>query len=164
MMRESGSIIAFIQKSRQAALSPGNSTDGIDNRKSQPQSNSIAPFSASDQSVEIRLARLEATVSTILEMLRYVNGKQEININNAQESRVNNQYTVNAFQHELTRVHELIQQSNNEDAMQQFESFKKELTASQPKPGTLRGLWAVITEAVPAVKDALEIGRVLVGL
>jgi hypothetical protein len=57
----------------------------------------------------------------------------------------------------LKQVAEILGKENNDDAKEQFNSFKEELEKEKPKKPVLKALWEGIATAIPLIKSSAEI-------
>lgn len=57
----------------------------------------------------------------------------------------------------LIKVADIIRKEGNQDATEQFASFKEELEKEQPKKPILKALWEGIATAIPLIKSSVDI-------
>ena len=64
----------------------------------------------------------------------------------------------------LARLSEIVEQSGNREAAENFNALTDELSQQQPRKSLVKSFWNGIRDALPAVKDILEIGAKLAPL
>jgi plasmid maintenance system killer protein len=109
---------------------------------------------------EILFLATSSSNNISLEISNIGNSQDKFNADINNNTSVRNVIT-NEFNAEFSVALEILMDAKNQAALEMFESLKAEVQSANPKAGTIEGLWSVITKAVPAVKDALEIGKVI---
>lgn len=164
-MNKNNPVDEFIANATQASL--GEKTRSLNHPSVELEERiNLSNTSEKTSSLEERIQRLEELFDQLLINLQGKGTTFNIALSNKQDAPISNNITTDIsfsqqFESELSDVFALVMDSKNADAIQQYESFKEELEESSPKAGTLKGLWNVLCQAVPAIKGALDIGKVL---
>lgn len=101
------------------------------------------------------------------------NTKDGANINNVGDifenttkSTITNRSSVNAvadseIEKALFKLQEIIKASKSKDAMDSFADFKEEYKSGNPKKSKLKAYWNSMVNALPKIRDVVEITDIL---
>lgn len=162
----SGSIDVFIEQ----VLAAAQSSEVIAN-DSNVTNASLADMRMSDQSgkesLEERVKRLEIQFETLLSVKApqqnfVFSNTAQSHAKNSSDMTLSNNLEQN-WEAPLAEVAEVLSQQNQDDVMEMFTTLQEELQRSRPRSGTVKGLWDQICVAAPAVKQLLDITRILGG-